>query len=180
LTTTIDFEFRNQILETHNAKTLSYCYQCGTCSGGCPVAQVTDGVYNPRRLIIESLLGLKEKLITQKVPDVWQCATCQKCVQQCPQDVELTEVFMLLRNLSTDRGLAPKGYYAQAKTIMTDGKAIPLQAAIARRRTQLGIPEAVQPNVDEVQAIMKETGFDQRIEKAPAGDAAPAKEESAE
>jgi len=167
LTTTINFEFRNQILATHNGTTLSYCYQCGTCSGGCPSAQVTDGVYNPRKIIIQSLLGLQDKLIEKKTPNVWLCATCQKCVEQCPQDVELTEVFTLLKNMSVARGLAPKAFYSQGKTIFAEGKAIPLQAAIARRRAQLGIPEAVKPAVAEVQAIIKFTKLDQKLETVP-------------
>ena len=184
LTTTINFEFRNQILGTHNGTTLSYCYQCGTCSGGCPSAQVTDGVYNPRKIIIESLLGLQDKLIEKKAPDIWLCATCQKCVEQCPQDVELTEIFTLLKNISTTKNLAPKAFYAQGKTIQAEGKAIPLQAAIARRRAQLGIPEVVKPAVAEVQFIMKITGLDKTLTAAPKEEAAPkgssaAKEEAA-
>ncbi len=178
VTTTINFEFRNQILATHNGTTLSYCYQCGTCSGGCPSAQVTDGVYNPRKIIIESLLGLQEKLIEKKIPNVWLCATCQKCVEQCPQDVELTEIFTLLKNLSTAKGLAPKAFYAQGKTIQAEGKAIPLQAAIARRRTQLGIPDAVKPALAEVQAIMKHTGFEQKLAAAPKEELTPKEKSS--
>ena len=184
VTTTINFEFRNQILGTHNGNTLSYCYQCGTCSGGCPSAQVTDGVYNPRKIIIESLLGLQNKLIEKKAPDIWLCATCQKCVEQCPQDVELTEIFTLLKNISTAKNLAPKAFYAQGRTIQSEGKAIPLQAAIARRRTQLGIPEAVKPAVAEIQIIMKTTGLAQKLAAAPKEEATPkekstAKEEAA-
>ena len=38
---TIDFEFRNQIIQSDIGSTLAYCYQCATCSGACPVAQVT-------------------------------------------------------------------------------------------------------------------------------------------
>ena len=59
---TIDFNFRNQILGNDIGNTLAYCYQCATCSGACPVAQVTEGRYNPRRLILDALLGLKEKI----------------------------------------------------------------------------------------------------------------------
>ena len=59
---TIDFEFRNQIIQSDIGNTLAYCYQCATCSGACPVAQITNGRYNPRRLILDALLGLKEKI----------------------------------------------------------------------------------------------------------------------
>ena len=57
----INFEFRNEVLK-HNAS-LSYCYQCSTCSGGCPIALITNGEYNPRKIIEEAILGLEEKLV---------------------------------------------------------------------------------------------------------------------
>lgn len=58
---TIDFEFRNEIIKSDIGSTLAYCYQCATCSGACPVAQVTEGRYNPRRLILDSLFGIKRE-----------------------------------------------------------------------------------------------------------------------
>ncbi len=67
MASTIDFNFRNVLLKMHGALSLSYCYQCGTCSGGCPVAKETNGKYNPRRIIEKSLLGMKDKLIKDPV-----------------------------------------------------------------------------------------------------------------
>ena len=92
----INFEFRNEVLK-HNAS-LSYCYQCSTCSGGCPVALITEGKYNPRKIIEEAILGLQEKLVNEQDPNPWLCSTCQKCVELCPQKVELTEIFTLIKN----------------------------------------------------------------------------------
>ena len=92
----INFEFRNELLK-HNAS-LSYCYQCSTSSGGCPVALITDGKYNPRKIIEEAILGLEEKLVEKQEPNSWLCSTCQKCVELCPQKVELTEFFTLIKN----------------------------------------------------------------------------------
>ena len=69
---TIDYEFRNKILGNDIGTTLAYCYQCATCSGACPVAQVTEGKYNPRRLILDSLLGLKEKIFgPENIFNIW-------------------------------------------------------------------------------------------------------------
>ncbi|MHA1535812.1 MAG: 4Fe-4S dicluster domain-containing protein, partial [Promethearchaeota archaeon] len=79
----INFEFRNEVLK-HNAS-LSYCYQCSTCSGGCPIALITNGKYNPRKIIEEAILGLHDKLIESQDPNPWLCSTCQKCVELCPQ-----------------------------------------------------------------------------------------------
>ena len=60
----INFEFRNEVLK-YNAS-LSYCYQCSTCSGGCPVALLTNGKYNPRKIIEEAILGLQDKLVEKQ------------------------------------------------------------------------------------------------------------------
>ena len=55
-----DFEFRNDLIMEDFS--LSYCYQCGTCSSTFPVALITNGDYNPRKIIEQSLLGLKDLL----------------------------------------------------------------------------------------------------------------------
>jgi len=63
---TIDFDFRNQIIQSDIGSTLAYCYQCATCSGACPVAQVTNGRYNPRRLILMHCLDSKRRYLEKK------------------------------------------------------------------------------------------------------------------
>ena len=87
----VDFEFRNELIKENFS--LNYCYQCGTCSSSCPVALITEGEYNPRKIIEQSLLGLKDLLIKDQKPNIWLCCTCQMCVEECPQNVFLTEIF---------------------------------------------------------------------------------------
>ena len=163
---TIDFNFRNQILGNDIGTTLAYCYQCATCSGACPVAQVTEGKYNPRRLILDALLGLKEKIFgTENIFNIWGCTMCDTCDEVCPQKVELTEIFIILKNMSVERGEAPTHYTGQAATILEYGKAIPMQPAIERRRTQLGLPEIITPDVDDVKKILKATKLSEKLPK---------------
>jgi heterodisulfide reductase subunit C len=163
----IDFEFRNSIIQhkEHLGKTLAYCYQCATCSGVCPVAQVTKGRYNPRKLILNSLLGLKDNLLlgAEDNFNIWGCQVCDTCDEMCPQNVELTEVFVLLKNMSVKEGQAPDYYITQAKFIQEHGKAIPLAPAIERRRDQMNLPKAPKVDKKEVQALLKETGLEDII-----------------
>ncbi|TFG04399.1 MAG: hypothetical protein EU539_10845 [Promethearchaeota archaeon] len=163
---TIDFEFRNEIIKSDIGSTLAYCYQCATCSGACPVAQVTEGRYNPRRLILDALLGLKEKIFgPENTFNIWGCTICDTCDEVCPQKVELTEIFTILKNKSVERGEAPEYYTTQASTILENAKAIPMQPAIERRRDQLGLPKIMAPDVEEIKKLLKATKLDEKLPK---------------
>jgi len=159
----INFEFRNEVLK-HNAS-LSYCYQCSTCSGGCPVALLTNGKDNPRKIIEEAILGLKDKLIEKQEPNSWLCSTCQKCVELCPQNVELTEIFTLIKNLCFKKGKVPDGFIAQGKAVLENGVAIPYSKAILARREKLGLPLIKTAPIEEIKTILKETKFENYIPK---------------
>jgi len=163
---TIDFNFRNQILNCANGETLAVCYQCATCSGACPVAQVTEGRYNPRRLILDALLGLKEKIFgAQNAFNIWGCTQCDTCDEVCPQKVELTEIFTILKNMSIEKGEGPEYYTTQASTIFDNGKAIPMQAAIERRRKELDLPAIEPPNLEEIQNLLNATKLNVILKK---------------
>lgn len=163
---TIDFEFRNEIINSDIGSTLSYCFQCASCSGVCPVAQETEGRYNPRRLILDSLLGLKEKIFgKENAFGIWGCTMCDSCDEICPQKVDLTEIFLILKNKSIQKGEAPDYYYSQASTILENAKAIPMQSAIERRRDQLGLPKVMEPDVSEVQKLLAATKLADKIKR---------------
>ena len=159
----INFDFRNQVL-SHNAS-LSYCYQCATCSSGCPVALTTSGRYNPRKIIEHSILGLQDRLIEGKDATVWLCSTCQTCVELCPQKVELTEIFTLIKNKSFEQGKIPEAFLLQGQLIADLGIAIPYSKAIESRRAKLGLPVVKTAPVDEIKKILKETDFETNLAK---------------
>ena len=157
----VDFSKRNELINENLS--LSYCYQCATCSGGCPVALKTVGKYNPRKIIELSLLGFEQRLIESQDVNIWLCSTCQKCVEYCPQHVLLTDIFTKIKNSSAAAGLAPEAYYLQGKSIFDSSFAIPFSSAILRRREQLGLPLINTPNVEEIQSLLKEIAFDEKI-----------------
>ena len=146
---------------------LKYCYQCARCTDVCPVAKVTDGKYNPRPLIMNSFLGLKDTIFLGKENNfnIWGCTVCDTCDEICPQKIELTEIFTVLKNMSIKRGEGPDYYTTQATSIYESGKAIPMQSAIERRRDQLGLPKVEPPAVEEVQKLLNETKLNKIIEK---------------
>ncbi|MFX1488496.1 MAG: 4Fe-4S dicluster domain-containing protein [Promethearchaeota archaeon] len=158
----INFEFRNDLIKKDFS--LNYCYQCGTCSSACPVAYITSGEYNPRKIIEYSLLGLKELLLKDQKPNVWLCCTCQMCVEQCPQNVFLTEIFERIKNEIILSGASyPDTFKMQAKSIVENGLAIPLTQPIIRRRNQLKLPKIESANINEIKKLLDATAFEKKL-----------------
>lgn len=159
----VNFELRKEVIN-HNAS-LSYCYQCSTCSGGCPVALITNGKYNPRKIIELSILGLQDRLINDQDLSIWLCSTCQKCVELCPQKVELTEIFTLIKNKCFEEGKVPEGFIAQGKAVLENGVALPYSKAIISRREKLGLPAVNTASMAELKKIFKKTNFEKNLSK---------------
>ncbi len=158
----VEFEFRNELIKEDFS--LNYCYQCGTCSSSCPVALVTEGEYNPRKIIEQSLLGLKDLLIKDQKPNIWLCCTCQMCVEECPQNVFLTEIFERIKNRIVSEGEPyPETFKTQAISVIENGLAIPLTQPIIRRREQLELPKVESADINEIKKLLEATDFKKKI-----------------
>jgi len=111
-----------------------------------------------------SLLGLKDKLLIEKIPNIWDCTTCHACDEKCHQNVRLTEIFTFLKNKLVEQNQAPDKYFREAETIYNFGSSIPLQNAIIERRKKLELPIRPEYDIQEIQDIMDLTGFNTLIE----------------
>jgi heterodisulfide reductase subunit C len=162
----VDYELRKKVMDAHIHDTLKYCYQCNRCTSVCPVADIEPNRYNPRNIILNSFLGFKGNILgVEDNFNLWGCTMCDTCDEVCPQKIELTEVFVVLKNMAIKRKEGPEYYTTQASTIYENGKAIPPQPAIERRREQMGLPKIEPPNVEEVQKILKQTKLNKIISK---------------
>jgi heterodisulfide reductase subunit C len=162
----VDFELRKMVMDAHIHDTLKYCYQCDRCHQVCPVARIAPERYNPRALILQSFLGFKGHIFgVEDNFNLWGCTVCDTCDEVCPQNIELTEIFTVLKNISISRGEGPEYYTTQATAIYENGKAIPSQTAIERRREQMGLPKVESPDVEEVQKILNQTKLNKIISK---------------
>lgn len=162
----VDYELKKKVMDAHIKDTLKYCYQCNRCTDVCPVANVVGSRYSPRPLILNSFLGLHDLIFgLESSFNIWGCTACDTCDEVCPQKIELTEVFYILKNMSLAKGEGPDYFTGQASAIYDNGKAIPSQPAIERRRQQFGLPPVQSPSTDDVQKLLKLTKLNKLIKK---------------
>jgi len=79
---------------------LKYCRECGTCTASCPVAWIAPKYYNPRSLLQRGFLDLRG-ILTQV--GLWLCTRCYRCYNRCPQMLDLSEIFSLMRDLAIEQ-----------------------------------------------------------------------------
>jgi heterodisulfide reductase subunit C len=131
--------FRKRFSPVEGAGSLAYCYQCSACIAECPAAQHFEE-FSPREIMLASLFGVAEHLVSQDSP-IWQCATCYKCYERCPQGVHPVEVITALKNIAFETGNAPADVSALREAVLETGTLIPKSSAIDKRRGELGLPE---------------------------------------
>jgi len=93
---------------------VAQCYQCGTCSGACPVVAAGGMDYTPRALMRMIQTGLEDEVLSSQT--IWTCASCFHCVVRCPRDIEITDVMTQLRNVALK-----KGYKARKGKVYNEG-----------------------------------------------------------
>ena len=86
---------------TEEVPEISRCYQCLTCTLGCPVAFAMD-LY-PHEILKYVQLGAKEKVLGSST--LWVCASCEACATRCPQEIEIVQVMDLLRRMAKEEGV---------------------------------------------------------------------------
>lgn len=136
-------------------ESLDVCYQCGACSGGCPVARVVPE-YHIRRIVKnarEGKLDIDEKIL-------WFCSTCYLCYERCPQDVKPIHLMHEITNLVSKKGCAPTPVKEGNRGILNTGRIVEVSSLTQQKRKQLGLPE-LKPDVSkDFKEIAKLTGLE--------------------
>jgi len=81
------------------------CFQCGKCTGGCPVSLKSK--LNIRRLMIEGILEKITENINEK-KEIWDCTTCKTCTIRCPRGLKPMDLIIGIRSLLVEEGHIPK------------------------------------------------------------------------
>jgi len=148
-------------VEKGGGENISVCYQCGTCTGGCPMGR--RNTLRTRKIMRMTALGLKDDLL--KSDEIWYCSTCYTCADRCPRHVKPTDVILALRNMATKNLLAPKNFLQNATFIYQTGHAVPINDATKKLRVKLGLSEnpptthAYPEFMPGVQKILEGTGL---------------------
>ncbi|MCP4654292.1 MAG: (Fe-S)-binding protein, partial [bacterium] len=91
------------------------CMQCGTCTSVCPWNTVKS--FSPRALLKYLSLGLdgvEDELL-------WNCVTCNTCVQRCPRGVDLVDVMKASRAVMVEMGSLPPSFSGPLGSLRSDG-----------------------------------------------------------
>lgn len=154
----VDPEFKHEVLREPGGESLKLCFQCGTCTAGCIIAEHSDEYQGPRKIIRMAQLGLVEDLLSS--PELWFCSTCYSCTEVCPQGVTPKDIIRVLQNLAVKKGYVPKGYQKIAENIVKTGWAQKVSSFKLKKREKQGLPPIPDTDQDEVEKLMKVTGLD--------------------
>ena len=97
--TTQDY-IRQKVLEI-SGQDIGKCYQCGTCSGSCPMTPHINCF--PRKVMALLQLGHYEALDEANTP--WVCASCHVCMVRCPRGIDIPRVMEALRLLKLRKNI---------------------------------------------------------------------------
>ena len=83
------------------AGSFSLCYTCMTCTTSCPVVGMTENYDSlgmaPHQIMHSLSLGLIDRAMDSRM--MWDCLTCYKCQENCPQGVLITDIFYEIKNM---------------------------------------------------------------------------------
>ena len=91
----------NEVKERSNTD-LNRCYQCGSCSNGCPFVQAMD--YTPNQVLRLLQFGMRGEVLACKT--IWVCVGCHTCSSQCPMGIDIASIMDTLRLMAVEEGVA--------------------------------------------------------------------------
>jgi two-component system phosphate regulon sensor histidine kinase PhoR len=158
----LDPNFKDEISREPGGENIKHCFSCGTCVAACPVRWINEK-YNPRKIIRMALLGMREQVLKSEF--IWLCSTCYTCHERCPQEVRITDVMNVLKNMASREGYIHPAYVRQVNTIGSLGRLYEIDDFDNRKRERAGLPRiSTDPQLAlEVGRIFEITGINELV-----------------
>ena len=80
---------------------INMCWQCMTCTNGCPVAHAMD--YNPNAIVELARMGLKKEVLESSA--IWLCVGCNTCALRCPNLIDMAALNDTLRKFAIEENV---------------------------------------------------------------------------
>ena len=115
---------RDEMSDVIKKSRAALCYECGKCSGICPVTRF-DSSFSPRSLLVRAVRGESEKLIHDQ--SVWSCLTCKLCDTRCPVAIDygmLTKAVRAVVRREGGEGTCTHGGAVQSLTRIMKAKTL--------------------------------------------------------
>jgi heterodisulfide reductase subunit C len=160
----VDPEFTQLFIDA-GIDSVEYCFQCGTCTGGCPSGRRTP--YRVRQIVRKCLMGLKDEVISDDA--LWMCTTCYTCQERCPREIKIVEIIKKARNEAAKAGYMAPAHKATGSFVIKTGHGVPINDATQELRKRVGLDElpptthSFPEALKEIQTITEATGFDDLI-----------------
>ena len=143
-------DFPDQI-QKYGGKDVMTCLQCGNCTGVCPISLKID--YKTRNIIKCCQFGLKKYTLGTR----WVCATCYRCYEHCPADLNPAEVMIALRHIAVREGIIPPFIRNTAASLVKYGQSVKPDAEIDKIRQEIGLGK-IRAEDPEYASVIREIG----------------------
>ena len=98
-------EVKKRLSASLPGDTSNYCFACTTCTVSCPVVRNYDNPLEalgmlPHQMIRAANLGIGDIIFDSNM--LWSCLGCYACQDNCPQGVQIADVFYELKNMAME------------------------------------------------------------------------------
>ena len=152
-----------KLIRKYGGKDVMTCLQCGNCTGVCPISLKID--YKTRNIIKCCQFGLKKYTLGTR----WVCATCYRCYEHCPADLNPAEVMIALRHIAVREGIVPPFVKTAATNLVRYGQSVKPDPEIEKIRKELGLGKVGVDDpgynkvIREVGVLIRATKYDRLI-----------------
>lgn len=96
----LDREFAYEV-NRQSETDLNLCYQCRTCSNGCPFVAAMD--YPPNVVLRMIQYGMRRQVL--ECGTIWVCVNCHTCSSQCPNNIDIAAIMNTLTKMALEEGV---------------------------------------------------------------------------